>query len=106
MYLNIVASKDGTPIPVDIAKTQIDKLLVDIQKDDELFLVISEELRQCLEIYKEFPSAEETIQLVQKQIERDFGETKYKLGYPNNIYDLKIFNIIKIIHFIFFLLFG
>lgn len=97
IYLNIVASKDGKPVPINTAKTKIDELLVEIKEDDDLFLIISEELKQCLKIYKDLHFTKETIQLTQKQIERDFEETKYKLGYPNNIYDLKIFNVIKII---------
>ena len=95
MYLNIVASKDGTPIPVDIAKTQIDKLLVDIQKDDELFLVISEELRQSLETYKKSPSLKESILNVQQQIDADFEDTKYKLGYPSNKHEFFFFKVVK-----------
>lgn len=95
IYLSIVASKDGKPVSIDAAKIQINQLLIEIQEDDELFLMISEELRQYLAIYKKHPSLKESIQNVQRQIDADFEETKYKLGYPSNKYEFSLFKIVK-----------
>lgn len=94
MYLYIVADKSGKFIAPVVAKSRINKLINNIQTEDELFLVISEELRQSLENYQENPNLE-NIQSVQNRIKSDFEESKCKLGFPNTAYGMRIFYAIK-----------
>lgn len=108
LCLKIVETKDGEPIPTDEAEIQINLLLKDILENDELFLTISEETMLSLMDYKEDPSTE-NIFIVQKRLKFDFEETKYKLGYPNNIlrryiyYGMKIIQCMAIINIVLFL---
>lgn len=95
LYLDIVENKMGQPISSEIAKIRINKLITEMSKADELFLAISEETRQCLAIY-ESSTSNAAVQNVQRRLKNDFEETKYKLGYPNNVYGQKLYNFAKI----------
>ena len=90
LYLKIVKDQKENRISDNFARTNLAKIIKDLEKDDTIFLLMTDLLYNQILDYDNSPT-DLKLQKIQSQIEQDFDEIKFKLGYPNNNFGWKIF---------------
>lgn len=82
LYLNISKDSLGKPINGNLAKTNILKLIKEIQKSTTLCNYLGPKLYEYLLFCNSNGISNNTLGNIQLQIESDLEQIKYKLGYP------------------------
>lgn len=82
LYLNIARDTLNQPINGNLAKTNIIKLIKEIQKSTTLCNYLGPKLYEYLLFCNSNGISNSTLGYIQLQIESDLEQIKYKLGYP------------------------
>ena len=82
LYLNIARDTLNQPINGNLAKTNIIKLIKEMQKSTTLCNFLGPKLYEYLLFYNSNGISNSTLGSIQLQIESDLEQIKYKLGYP------------------------
>lgn len=82
LYLNIARDTLNQPINGNLAKTNIIKLIKEIQKSTTLCNYLGPKLYEYLLFCNSNGISNSTLGNIQLQIESDLEQIKYKLGYP------------------------
>lgn len=82
LYLNIARDTMNQPINGNLAKTNIIKLIKEIQKSTTLCNYLGPKLYEYLLFCNSNGISSSTLGNIQLQIESDLEQIKYKLGYP------------------------
>lgn len=82
LYLNIARDTLNQPINGNLAKTNIIKLIKEIQKSTTLCNFLGPKLYEYLLFCNSNGISNSTLGSIQLQIESDLEQIKYKLGYP------------------------
>lgn len=98
IYLNICKNQFGEKISKEQAKLKIEKLISEIDKDDELFILLSPQLMQWLIFCKKNPNTDK-ISDIQYQIEIDFNNLCSKLGYFSKLKNSIFVTVFSVIFF-------
>lgn len=82
LYLNIARDTLNQPINGNLAKTNIIKLIKEMQKSTTLCNFLGPKLYEYLLFCNSNGISNSTLGIIQLQIESDLEQIKYKLGYP------------------------